>query len=120
MSTGVPWPGAKVTVNLAPSQQRKAGSGLDLAIAVGVLVASERLPADAIRGLGFLGELGLDGSIRPVPGVAPMAGREFNWWIDSQPTEAANFYRVEIAVAADEEQREGPWQRHQRTRLDEQ
>lgn len=74
MSTGVPWPGAKVTVNLAPSQQRKAGSGLDLAIAVGVLVASERLPADAIRGLGFLGELGLDGSIRPVPGVAPMAG----------------------------------------------
>ena len=41
-------------------------------------------------------------------GVAPMAGREFNWWIDSQPTEAANFYRVEIAVAADEEQREQP------------
>lgn len=41
-------------------------------------------------------------------GVAPMAGREFNWWMDSQPTEAANFFRVEIAVAADEEQREQP------------
>jgi general secretion pathway protein I len=41
-------------------------------------------------------------------GVAPIAGREFNWWIDSQPTEATNFYRVEIAVAAGEEQREQP------------
>lgn len=41
-------------------------------------------------------------------GVAPMAGREFNWWMDSQPTEAANFFRVEISVAAGEEQREQP------------
>ena len=41
-------------------------------------------------------------------GVAPMAGRDFHWWIDSQPTEATNFYRVEIAVAAGEDQREQP------------
>ena len=74
MSAGVPWPDTKVTVNLAPSQQRKAGSGLDLAIAVGVMAASGRLPVEALDRLGFLGELGLDGSIRPIPGVAPMAG----------------------------------------------
>ncbi len=41
-------------------------------------------------------------------GVAPMAGREFNWWMDSQPTEATNFFRVQIDVAAGEDQREQP------------
>jgi magnesium chelatase family protein len=74
MSAGVPWPDTKVTVNLAPSQQRKSGSGLDLAIAVGVMVASGRLPVDAVSGLAFVGELGLDGSIRSIPGVAPIVG----------------------------------------------
>lgn len=74
MSSGATWPGIKITVNLAPSRQRKSGSGLDLAIAVGVLAASEQIPLEAIERMGFLGELGLDGSIRSVPGVAPMAG----------------------------------------------
>ena len=41
-------------------------------------------------------------------GVSTMAEREFSWWIDSQPTDASNFYRVEISVAADEEQRDQP------------
>jgi magnesium chelatase family protein len=67
MSAGVPWPDTKVRANLAPSQQRESGSGLDLAIAVGVLPASGRLSLDAVSGLAFIGELGLDGSIRPVP-----------------------------------------------------
>ncbi len=75
MSAGVSWPDTKVTVNLAPSQQRKSGSGLDLAIAVGVLAASGRSARSRrSSGLAFVGELGLDGSIRPIPGVAPMAG----------------------------------------------
>jgi magnesium chelatase family protein len=74
MSSGGVWPGTKVTVNLAPSLHRKSGSVLDLAIAIGVLAASEQIPLDAIRGIGFLGEVGLDGSIRSVPGVAPMVG----------------------------------------------
>ncbi len=74
MSSGASWPDTKVTVNLAPSQQRKSGSGLDLAIAVGVLAASGQLAVEAIAGLAFVGELGLDGSIRSIPGVAPMAG----------------------------------------------
>jgi magnesium chelatase family protein len=74
LSSGMPWPKHKITVNLAPSGDRKAGSGLDLAIAVGVLAASAVIPTEAIEGLAFIGELGLDGSLRPVNGVAPMVG----------------------------------------------
>ena len=74
MSSGLPWPSCRVTVNLAPSNQRKGGSGLDLAIAVGLLVANGEIPASAVAGFGFIGELGLDGSLRPVAGVAPMVG----------------------------------------------
>lgn len=74
MSSDRPWPDTKITVNLAPSQRRKTGSGLDLPIAVGILVAAGVIPTESARGLGFVGELGLDGSIRPVPGVAPIVG----------------------------------------------
>jgi magnesium chelatase family protein len=66
------WPNRCITVNLAPTGMRKSGAGLDLAIAIGVLVASDQLPAAAIEGHAFVGELGLDGTIRRVPGVAPM------------------------------------------------
>jgi magnesium chelatase family protein len=61
-------------VNLSPSNQRKGGSGLDLAIAIGLLIANGEVPPDAVAGLGFIGELGLDGSLRAVAGVAPMVG----------------------------------------------
>src|SRR5829696_8625357 len=72
MSSNYAWPLKRVTVNLAPSSQRKIGSGLDLAIAVGVLIADELLAPDAADLYGFVGELGLDGSLRPVPGVVPL------------------------------------------------
>ena len=90
-SNGFKWPrAARVTVNLAPSQVRKEGAGLDLAIALGVIAAStldekqarrkadegevrqsehERLPADLLESHGFVAELGLDGSLRSVPGI---------------------------------------------------
>ena len=74
VSSGVPWPDKKIIVNLAPPSYRKAGSGLDLAIAVGLLVAFEVVPADVVRDLCFIGELGLDGTVRRVPGIAPMVG----------------------------------------------
>ncbi len=72
-SSGLPWPRRRVTVNLAPSGMRKGGAGLDLPIAVGVLVASGGLDAAAVAGLAFVGELGLDGSLRGVPGVLVLA-----------------------------------------------
>ena len=59
----------RVTVNLAPPSVRKIGAGLDLAIAVAILVASEQVDATRSEGLAFLGELGLDGSVRPVAGT---------------------------------------------------
>jgi magnesium chelatase family protein len=74
MSIDGGWPGTRITVNLSPPGYRKTGSGLDLAMAVAILVASEQIPAAAVEGLAFVGELGLDGSVRPVPGVAPMVG----------------------------------------------
>jgi magnesium chelatase family protein len=69
LSSGCTWPMQRVTVNLAPPTVRKTGAGLDLAIAVAILVASGQVPAQAVEGLAFLGELGLDGSVRPVPGT---------------------------------------------------
>lgn len=72
ISSGFAWPTRCITVNLAPAGQRKSGAGLDLAIAIGVLVASGQLPVEAVAGHAFIGELGLDGAIRRVAGVAPM------------------------------------------------
>jgi magnesium chelatase family protein len=72
MSSKLPWPNRKVTVNLAPSSIRKGGAGLDLAIAVGLLVATAELPPEAVAGCAFVGELGLDGSVRRVNGAVPL------------------------------------------------
>ncbi len=72
VSSGLRWPQRRVTVNLAPSGERKGGPGLDLPIAVALLAAHGDLPAGRLEGLGFIGELGLDGSVRPVPGTIPL------------------------------------------------
>jgi len=60
-----------ITVNLAPADVRKGGAALDLAIAVGVLGAIGVVPARALDGLLLIGELSLDGSLRPVRGILP-------------------------------------------------
>lgn len=72
LSSDLPWLLRRVTVNLAPSGIRKAGAGLDLPIAVGVMVAAEAVTPEAVAGMAFLGELGLDGAIRPVMGTVPL------------------------------------------------
>jgi magnesium chelatase family protein len=91
VSSGHTWPDRKVTVNLAPPTHRKTGSGLDLAIAIAVLVAMEVIPPEAVHELGFLGELGLDGTIRRIAGVAPMVGTcaEGDWVVPSGSTAEA-------------------------------
>ncbi|MEA2684985.1 MAG: magnesium chelatase family protein, partial [Actinomycetota bacterium] len=74
ISSGLPWPTRRVTVNLAPGLLRKVGPGLDLPIAIGLLVATGEVEPEDVAGCAFLGELGLDGSLRRVPGVVPMVG----------------------------------------------
>lgn len=71
-TSGLEWPLRKITVNLAPSGVPKTGAGLDLAIAVGVLVATDQLDADSVANRAFIAELGLDGALRQVPGALPL------------------------------------------------
>ncbi len=67
----LPWPDSKVVVNLAPAALRKAGGGFDLPIAIAVLAATGIVPAPSVARLAAVGELGLDGSVRSVPGLLP-------------------------------------------------
>jgi len=69
LSSELAFPQARITVNLAPAGVRKVGAGLELAVAVALLGASEQLPPCALEDLALLGELGLDGRVRPVVGV---------------------------------------------------
>jgi magnesium chelatase family protein len=73
LCSGVEWPNRRITVNLAGASEKRGGPTADLAIAVGVLVANGELPAESTSGTAFLGELGLDGSLRPAAGAAPLA-----------------------------------------------
>jgi magnesium chelatase family protein len=73
VSSGVAFPLKRVTVNFAPGGVRKTGAGLELAIALGLLLAESHLPEGCLDGVGVLGELGLDGSVRPVPGALVLA-----------------------------------------------
>jgi magnesium chelatase family protein len=74
-NAGYPLPPRRITVNLAPADVRKEGSAFDLPIAMGLLAASGHLEPEALDGTAFVGELGLDGSVRPVRGVLPVTAR---------------------------------------------
>ena len=67
------FPQQRITVNLAPAHVRKAGASFDLAIAVALLVATERVPAEALAGCALAGELSLSGEIRPIRGALAAA-----------------------------------------------
>src|SRR5262245_40651189 len=68
-NTGFHFPAKKITVNLAPADVKKEGAGLDLAIAIGILVAEEVISSDRLTGYVLVGELSLDGRVKPVPGA---------------------------------------------------
>jgi magnesium chelatase family protein len=72
-NSGLVFPGKRITVNLAPADIRKAGPSYDLPIAVGVLIASEQAWPQAVEDALFVGELSLDGSVRHVNGILPIA-----------------------------------------------
>ena len=67
------FPTGRITVNLAPAELRKEGSGFDLPIALAVLAASQQLPRDALESSAAVGELALDGRLRRVGGVLAVA-----------------------------------------------
>lgn len=72
-NSGFRFPLHRITASLAPADLRKEGPGFDLAIAAALLVASDQLANEVLARHSLAGELGLDGSIRPVPGVLAMA-----------------------------------------------
>jgi magnesium chelatase family protein len=72
-NAGLYYPRKSLTVNLAPAVVRKEGAGYDLPIALGVLIASAQVPPDCVDNALVIGELSLDGSVRHVRGVLPMA-----------------------------------------------
>jgi magnesium chelatase family protein len=72
-NSGLIMPGNRITINLAPADLRKAGPSYDLPIAIGLLTASEQIPADVLEGALIVGELGLDGAVRHIRGVLSIA-----------------------------------------------
>ena len=103
---GLAQPPKRITVNLSPADVLKEGSHYDLPIALGLLLAMEAIPSDALDGHLALGELGLDGRIAPVAGVLPAAMAAVG--MDkalicpaSQGGEAAWAGEMEIAAAPD-------------------
>ncbi len=69
VNSGHKWPSQRVTVGLFPAALPKSGSGFDAAVAAAVLAASGDVPAESLAGRVLLGELALDGRMRPIPGV---------------------------------------------------
>ena len=75
---GYKLPGKKITINMAPADIRKEGSAYDLPLAVGILAASSQIQAVGLERYLIMGELSLDGSIRPIRGALPIAIQALN------------------------------------------
>src|ERR1700709_2249509 len=71
VNSGWGWPQGRITIGLFPAALPKSGSGFDLAVPPAVLAAPGIRPHEALAGRMLLGELGLDGRLRPLPGVLP-------------------------------------------------
>ena len=75
VNNGYLFPNADITVNMAPAELRKEGSGFDLPLAIGVLAASKQIEPVGLDRIMLVGELGLDGALQPVKGALPIAIR---------------------------------------------
>jgi len=71
-NSGYKYPSGRITVNLAPADIKKEGSGLDLGIALGILASSLQISSQILNDFIFLGELSLEGRIRPIKGILPI------------------------------------------------
>jgi magnesium chelatase family protein len=74
-NSGYKFPMGKTTINLAPADVKKEGPSFDLPIAIGMIAASEQLETDQLENFAIIGELALNGAVRPVKGVLPIALR---------------------------------------------
>ncbi len=107
LNSGFSWPNKRITVALLPADLRKHGSMFDLALAVSVLCAAGDVPAGALADAVWLGELGLDGRLRPIRGVLPavLAAREHGVGTVYVPAgcaaEAALVRGIRVLAAAD-------------------
>ncbi|MEX0663858.1 MAG: YifB family Mg chelatase-like AAA ATPase [Acidimicrobiia bacterium] len=105
LSSDLPWPQQRITVNLAPGGVRKTGAGLELAVALGLLLGADELPAGVLDGVGVVGELGLDGSVRSVPGTLAFVDALVHIGVatvivpDADAAEAALARGVQVRVA---------------------
>ena len=93
--------GRKIVVNLAPADLRKEGAGFDLPIAVGILAAMGRVAPDRLAGTMLVGELSLDGTLRPVRGVLPMAVRAREEGLERILVPAANAAEAAVVEGID-------------------
>lgn len=91
LSSGLVPPRGSTVVNLAPADLRKEGAAFDLGIALGMLAASGSIPKEPLTTAAVLGELALDGTVRPVRGALPIAARlAENGGLDALLVPAAN------------------------------
>jgi magnesium chelatase family protein len=72
---GLHWPGKQVLINMAPADIRKEGSSYDLPLAMGILIADEKVSSEQTESFVMMGELSLDGTLQPVKGILPIALR---------------------------------------------
>lgn len=72
-NNGFKMPGKQITINMAPADIRKEGSAYDLPIAIGIMAASDQLQSEQLNQYAIMGELSLDGEIRPIKGCLPIA-----------------------------------------------
>jgi len=77
-NAGFLFPAKRITVNLAPASVKKEGAAFDLPVAIGLLSATGQVSAERLKDIVILGELALDGSLRPIKGVLPIASTLLN------------------------------------------
>jgi magnesium chelatase family protein len=100
-AAGLRWPGRQVVINMAPADIRKEGSSYDLPLAVGIMVASEMVSGGRLGGMLLTGELSLDGAVRPVRGVLPMALRAREEGFSAMIVPAANAPEAAVVEGID-------------------
>jgi magnesium chelatase family protein len=102
LNSGEQWPNQRITLALSPASMPKRGSSFDLALAAGLLAANGAVPADALVGRVLLGELGLDGRVRGVPGVLPavLSATRFGFERFVVPVDNLNEARLVPGVSA--------------------